>query len=546
MPKFCVSGASWDRIYLNITVSSAQEASKTEFYFINKSGRAFAKLEKAKTAEGEYCLRFNVTNTGSCRCLPDGEYYLVSSSDGKFASLCAAEKDVSSLSRRFYYHSGKDAYNISFSGGGCFKITCSNESFKKGGAGIKSKLLNLKTVLMQILLRFIYRVSRKKGKGKDTILFMSEQSRTAGGNLTAVYSRMLERQLDKKFTIIKSFRNAVSEHQGISNWVNTVRKIAASSTIILDDHAPVFDWLVLKDTKVIQLWHAGAGFKSAGYSRWGSDGCPPPFSCHRQYTYGISGSKRIAHFFSEVFGINTQQVLPTGMPRMDEYLDPDYKTEKVKELYEKYPLCRGKKVILFAPTYRGVNNADAYYPYDLIDFKKLYETCGGEYVVLFKMHPFIKAPVPIPAESSSRLADAGEHPNINDLFYITDLLITDYSSNIFEFSLQKKPMLFFAFDQNEYSSSRGFHRDYEKSVPGRIVRSFDELIEVINSGDFEIEKVYNYIDVHFDHVDPYASDRVIDWLILDDMPEDLKKAIDGKNADVTKTLGLKFTIDELK
>ena len=95
----------------------------------------------------------------------------------------------------------------------------------------------------------------------------------------------------------------------------------------------------------------------------------------RQYKYGIAGSKNIAPFFSEVWGINDEQVLPTGMPRMDEYLDEQHRNEKIKELYEQFPMCRGKKVILFAPTYRGRNKKTAYYPYELIDFEKLYQIC---------------------------------------------------------------------------------------------------------------------------------------------------------------------------
>ena len=74
---------------------------------------------------------------------------------------------------------------------------------------------------------------------------------------------------------------------------------------------------------------------------------------------------------------------------MDEYLDEQHRNEKIKELYEQFPMCRGKKVILFAPTYRGRNKKTAYYPYELIDFEKLYQICGDEYVVLFKIHKCI-------------------------------------------------------------------------------------------------------------------------------------------------------------
>ena len=352
---------------------------------------------------------------------------------------------------------------------------------------------------------------------------MSEQNDTIRYNLKAVADRMKERGMEKDFRILYSARSAAAESQSLKSWFSLIQKLAQSGIIFLDDHAVVLNWLKLSnDTKLIQLWHAGAGFKSSGYSRWGHKGGPGAASCHRQYTFGIAGSKNIAPFFSEVWGINDEQVLPTGMPRMDEFLREDYREQKTKELYEKYPICKGKKVMLYAPTYRGRGKKEAYYPYKRIDFKGLYEACGDEYVVLFKMHPWVKGNVPIEDAYKDKFLDVSKYLNINDLFYITDLLVTDYSSNIFEFSLMKKPMLFFAFDKTQYAFSRGFHRDYEKSAPGKVCYTFEELLEAFRNQDFEYEKVEEYIRYHFDYIDSNASDRVIDWLVYDKMPEEIR------------------------
>ncbi|MCC6094754.1 MAG: CDP-glycerol glycerophosphotransferase family protein, partial [Eubacterium sp.] len=280
-------------------------------------------------------------------------------------------------------------------------------------------------------------------------------------------------------------------------------------------------------TKLIQLWHAGAGFKSSGYSRWGHTGCPGPVSCHRQYDYGISSSDRIAHFHSEVFGINPEQLLPTGMPRMDEYLDPEYRKKAEEKLRKKFPQTLGKKVILFAPTYRGKNRSDAHYPYEMIDFDRFYKFCGDEYVVLFKMHPWVSQAVPIPEAYKDKMIDVNKYPNINDLFYITDLMITDYSSGIFEYSLMRKPMLFFAFDEIQYAFSRGFHRPYEESAPGKVCHTFDELMEAMETKNYDYKKVEEYVQLHFDNIDSKASDRVIDWILLGNVPEKNLKRINA-------------------
>ena len=363
-------------------------------------------------------------------------------------------------------------------------------------------------------------------------MFMSEQSTTISTNLKAVKDRMISRGMDKDYVIVESYRSSVTNpRMGLRSWMDTLRKMAMSDIIFLDDHAPVLDWLIVdKDTMIVQLWHAGAGFKSSGYSRWGHTGCPAPYGCHRQYKYGISGSRNISHFFSEVWGINDSQVLPTGMPRIDEFLDENYRKKKTKEIYEKFPICKNKKVILFAPTYRGTNKKNAHYPYELIDFRRLYELCGDEYVVLFKMHPWVADPVPVEEQYKDRFADASRYPNINDLFYFTELLITDYSSNIFEYSLMRKPMLFFAFDEIQYSFSRGFHRDYEESAPGKICHTFEEVLKAVEEKDFEYPKVEEYVEKHFDYIDSHACDRVIDWIILGQLPDFVKQDLEADAA----------------
>ena len=297
--------------------------------------------------------------------------------------------------------------------------------------------------------------------------------------------------------------------------LRAVRAIAAADYVFLDDNEPLLDYLIPdKRTVLTQLWHAGVGFKSSGYSRWGCQGAPAPFSCHRQYTWGIVSSKAVIPIFSEIWGINDDQVLPLGIPRIDRFLDPGHRAEAERIAEERYPLIRGKRVILFAPTYRGKGKTDASYPYERIDFDLLYETAGEDSVVLFHMHPWTRERVPIPERMKDRMADTADTADINDLFYVTDVLITDYSSNICEFSLMGKPMLFYGFDEREYAAERGFHRDYETFAPGKVCRTFAELAEALRTGDFEQEKQERYVREQFERRDCGASDRVIDRILL--------------------------------
>ncbi len=546
-----VKKLSWERIWLHmeVEVAFAQDAdkdSKLSFYLVNGLFEPKARLQVTAVEGNTYKLRINVTNPGTGLCLPQGTYsMIICQKKRQMAKAEIAEalvKEMSSASRNFLYGGRSKVYSVTFYvtegdeglpfimyvlAGGRTGISAPVAHTKKGfhpKEELKKKYSKINKPL-KVDMYWKYRKKYKHKSKKPVVMFMSEQSTSISTNLKAVKDRMLARGMDQDYIIVESYRSSVTNpRQGLKSWMDMLKKMAMSDFIFLDDHAPVLDWLILdKDTTLVQLWHAGAGFKSSGYSRWGHIGCPAPYSCHRQYKYGISGSKNIAHFFSEVWGINDSQVLPTGMPRIDEFLDEAYRKKKTKELYEKYPMCKDKKVILFAPTYRGTNKANAHYPYELIDFPKLYELCGDEYVVLFKMHPWVASAVPIPEQYKDRFADVGRYPNINDLFYFTELLITDYSSNIFEYSLMRKPMLFFAFDEIQYSFSRGFHRPYEESAPGKVCHTFAEVLEAIAQKDFDYPKVEEYVEKHFDHIDSHASDRVIDWVILGQLPDEVKK-----------------------
>lgn len=551
-----IENISWERIFLTFEVHVHYPDNPTPeiplvFYGVNGEGMARVRFRQTQVDEEHFRLVVNITNQGQNRCVPHGTYSIIVCQGERKLADC--ETDVGLVprmqdcSRNFLYSGRSKVFTITFfvaEGGDTLPFRMYVMPSAKTGVGAPTAKLfqHARWTLRKSLnknrrpfLRAVYHHYRKRYRNnKNKILFMSEQSEVLGGNQLAVIRRMKERGLEGEYEILTSARRQASEHQSMRSWIETIRKMAMSDRIVVDDHAPILDWLTLDpETTLIQLWHAGAGFKSSGYSRWGHDGCPAPHSAHRQYKYGIAGSKRIAPFFSEVWGICDEQVLPTGMPRMDEYLDPVYREAKLQELYEMYPLCRGKKVILFTPTYRGGGRKSAHYPYELIDFDRLYEVCGEEYVVLFKMHPWVPTDVPIPENYRDRFVDVNKYPNINDLFYFTDLLITDYSSNIFEYSLMRKPMLFFAFDKVQYSFSRGFHRPYEESAPGRVCYTFDELLRAIEEKDFEEEKVEQYVEHHFDHIDTHASDRVIDWLIRGEIPGEIREelaAVEAANA----------------
>lgn len=366
-------------------------------------------------------------------------------------------------------------------------------------------------------MNLVYRVvgigCPKNGKN---IMIMSETGDELVGNLRAIDDRLRERGLDKTLHITRSARRSVGETKSVFSWAKLIVKIARQNVIIVDNYVPVFSFLELrKDVQLIQVWHAGGGFKAVGYCRFGKSGSPyPAGSCHKAYTTALCGAPHLIPVFEEVFGIEGKDILPIGMPRLDGYLDPERIEEFRKAFYSDHPELLGKKIILFAPTYRGVGQKTAHYDQDKIDLAQIYEACGDEYVFLIKLHPFILERFEIPEKLKDRIYDFSDFASINDLFYVTDLLITDYSSNFYEFSLMRKPMLFYTYDRSVYELTRGVYRWVKDSAPGKVCDSFEELVEAIKTKDFEFEKVDRFVEDNFAGVEGGASDLLIDEVIL--------------------------------
>ena len=113
----------------------------------------------------------------------------------------------------------------------------------------------------------------------------------------------------------------------------------------------------------------------------------------------------------------------------------------------------------------------------------------------------------------SRVLDLSAESEINDLLFITDLLITDYSSVIFEASLLDIPMLFYAFDLEDYVAMRDFYYPFKSFVPGKIVRNMDQIEAAIEAKDYEAEKVERFKHRFFDDLDGKSSERVAEFIL---------------------------------
>lgn len=335
------------------------------------------------------------------------------------------------------------------------------------------------------------------------------------GNFKFVYDEINKRRIYK----IKTFlQPSVSSKLGFVDKVRFLYAIATSKYILLDDFYPkIYNFKLREETELVQLWHACGAFKTFGFSRLGKEGGPKMRSRnHRNYTKAIVSSDDIRKHYAEGFGISEDKVFATGVPRTDIFFDEEYKSSKIKELTEKYPLIKDKKVIMFAPTFRGNGQQTAYYDFDKFDIEELYNELSDEYVIIMKLHPFIKNIPTIDKKYEKFIIDLTSEREINDLLFVSDILITDYSSVCFEYSLLNRPMIFFAYDMEEYIEKRDFYYPYKGFVPGPIVKTTEGIINVIKDNNFELDKLDGFRNRFFNYFDGKSTERVVNMIFDSD------------------------------
>lgn len=534
---------SWDHIHLVLRVTFDEARTGLEdapqidavleggvrFVLVDK-GRALV-TEAVHLGGPEYEITLNITNFANRRQLPDGTWRIVPVIDDERLEPATYTLEDSArfdeLSRVFLYDGNRAGYTVSFGFTEAddppvllmrsYQMFRGKKKKKPGPLGRLKRLpkrVTSRNNKSKWLNRFYWAVRRFQPSPGNRVFFVSEQRQHIEGNLLALRDRMIERGLDREFEFDESFR--IPETSNKKTTLRAIYLLARADYVFIDDYFVMLDSVKLApETKIIQVWHAGSGFKAVGYSRFGKYGSPKLNNAHRRYTHAITGSKQLVPVYAEVFGIEESAVLPTGLPRIDTFLDPDRTAQVTRDFYREHPDLQGKRLILFAPTFRGRGIRDGHYPFEKIDFDALYTYCGEDAVVLFRMHHFVGEQTPIPLEYHDRMRDFSRFPNGNDLLHMVDLLITDYSSIIYEYSLLERPMLFFAFDKDVYAATRGFHRDYVETAPGKVCTTFDELLESMRLEDYEQWRREAFVRENFDHVDTHSSDRVIDWILLE-------------------------------
>lgn len=290
-----------------------------------------------------------------------------------------------------------------------------------------------------------------------------------------------------------------------SNVVDTFMSIyhlATSKYVFVDNYAGVLSAIKFrKEVKCIQLWHAAGAIKKFGWSDPETSGRSERAKLRFQQVYDRFqyipvGSQQMANIFSESFHVDQSHFIYTGVPQTDFYFDPVAKEKAYTALVNLYPVISGKKVVLYAPTFR---KSSLHSMKVQLDIEEMLKKLDEQYVLLIRLHPSVQQVANF--KKHPRVLLVNDYPHLSELLIVSDILITDYSSIPVEFSLLGKKMIFFTYDLEDYAKTQGIWAENSLYFPGPIVKTTSEVIHHILDPEIDYDK----IDQFRNHWNTYSA-----------------------------------------
>lgn len=252
--------------------------------------------------------------------------------------------------------------------------------------------------------------------------------------------------------------------------------IATSKVVIIDTYIiPVSVLKHKKDLKVIQIWHALGAIKKFGYQSLGkkegsSYTVANAMKMHNNYDIITCASKITAEFYSKAFNTDMARIEIVGMPRVDYILGKDRNVEILKE----NPKYKGKKTILYIPTFRKNGN---------VDLSKLLENIDNDkYNLIIKPHPLDNTKV------DEKYKVKGDFSTY-DLMKFANYIITDYSATAIEASILQKPLFLYVYDIEAYSEARGLNVLLTEELCNSTFKDIKEILYRIESGNYDYKQL---------------------------------------------------------
>lgn len=330
--------------------------------------------------------------------------------------------------------------------------------------------------------------------------------------LKSITRKEYEFQLD--FKIIKKI---------INFFIFVPFHIATSKNIFLDNVFLPFAYTKFKkEVNIVQLWHGTGTIKKFGLDSEFGKIKKLAKSSSAKNTHLIVGSEKMVNIYKSAFHMDLCRIFPIGTPRTDIFFDSEKINAEKISFYKNYPKLINKKLILYAPTFRDKEQENLNKKGEIEIKKELFEILNyldDNYIILLRLHPHIAENfsfknLNLNEKIKDRIYNFSNYSKINTLLFVSDILITDYSSIIFEYSLLNKKIIFYPYDLKEFeSNSRGFYFDYKSFVPGKILTSPQDISIYIKNRDKEyLKTLQKFRDNYMEKIDGLTAERLYNLL----------------------------------
>ena len=333
---------------------------------------------------------------------------------------------------------------------------------------------------------------------QNKILFMS-----FGGNQYSCSPKYISEYISKyypdKFTTVWAFKqpdkHSELKSKGIKivsvNSINFIKHFYTSKIIVTNDN--LYPFLEKRKEQIgIQTWHGGGAYKKVGRNTklYSKNASRQLTSSMKNMNLYLSSCKSFNQFLIRDAFSYEGEILEEGLPRNDFLINQNGIKNKVRDTY---CIPYSHVVILYAPTFRNNFNSDTYN----IDYATLRENVKMKYnkecTILYRFHHKIKESQAINLKSE-RLVDVSQYPDMQEILYDADILITDYSSTMWDFSLMFKPCFIYATALECYRNERDFYTPIEQ-WPFPVASNNNDLINNI----IEFDKIKYDSDVKTHH-----------------------------------------------
>ena len=329
---------------------------------------------------------------------------------------------------------------------------------------------------------------------KNRIVFLSRQSNKPSYDIRALDGWFRDKGFET-VVLCREMGEGPAAYAGyMLHMLKQMRCMAGAKMVILDTYCIAACLLHHRDDLLIaQMWHALGSLKKFSLSILDQAGGRSSETAnimhmHEQYDIIFTSSQASRGAFAEAFGYDEEALTVMSLPRVDAILDKERDAgciEKIKKVYPEIG-AEGKKVLLYAPTFRkGRNIAE--------EVERLIRAVDySRYDLIVKLHPLDAARI----ECGKAIVD--RRFSTMDMLSVCDVVITDYSAVTYEAALKGRPLVFYAFDIDDYIEGRDFYLDYNSEMPGPVRTSAAEVMEVIDAEDWQPQRVRQFADKYIE------------------------------------------------